>query len=233
MIVAIIPARGGSKRIPGKNIKLFRGRPIISYSLEAAQKAGAFDRILVSTDSEDIATIAREYGAETPFVRPAELADDYTATAPVLLHALQWLTHNGGMVEAFCCIYPAAPFIRAEDIRSGLEKLTTAKAGAVIPVTTFPAPIFRAFTVNEGGWLQMLWPEHELTRSNDLPEAYHDAGQFYWCDAEKFLQEKKIYMDNAMPLILPRYRVQDLDTLEDWSTAELMYEILQRKRMYE
>lgn len=233
MIVAIIPARGGSKRIPGKNIKPFRGQPVIAYSIEAARKAGVFDRIIVSTDSTEIAEIAREYGAEIPFLRPGELADDFAPTGPVLLHALDWLTRHVGRVRSFCCIYPVAPFIDPQDLREGYNRIMRDGAPAVIPVTTFSFPIFRAFTINQAGELAMLWPEHELTRSNDLAPAFHDVGQFYWCDAEAFSREQKLYLKGAVPLVLPRYRVQDIDTPEDWLTAEILYDVLMTRRSKE
>ena len=231
MNVAIIPARGGSKRIPGKNIKKFVGKPIISYSIEAAQKCGVFDRIVVTTDCEEIAAVARDCGAETPFMRPAELSDDLTPTTPVLLHALNWLADHGAPAEYACCIYATAPFIKPEYLKLGLEVLIEKKASSAFAVTTFAFPIFRALQIDKDGRLQMLWPEHELTRSNDLPETYHDAGQFYWLDTESFLKEKQVYGPDARPVILPRYLVQDIDTPEDWDMAERMYEALELKRL--
>jgi pseudaminic acid cytidylyltransferase len=226
MNVAIIPARGGSKRIPGKNIKSFAGKPIISYSIEAARDCGLFDRIIVSTDSEEIAAVATQRGAEAPFLRPAEIADDLTPTAPVLAHALNWLAQDGASSDYACCIYPTAPFITAEYLRQGFEELTRNNVSSVISVTTFSFPIFRAFERSEKGNLEMIWPEHELTRSNDLPDAYHDAGQFYWLDTKIFLEEGKMYGRDARPVILPRYLVQDIDSPEDWETAERMFKAL-------
>jgi pseudaminic acid cytidylyltransferase len=231
MPIAIIPARGGSKRIPGKNIKPFRGRPVIAYGIAAARQAGVFDRIIVSTDAADIARVARDCGAEAPFSRPPELADDYTATAPVLLHALEWLAAQGVAPQFCCCIYPAAPLVQAQDLRAGLELLKQDGVKAVIPVTSFPFPVFRAFTLTPAGRLALMWPEHELTRSNDLPPAYHDAGQFYWLRVDAFMLEKKIYLPDAAPLVLPRWRVQDLDTLEDWQRAEVMYNVLMEQKL--
>jgi len=225
-IVAIIPARGGSKRIPKKNIRLFAGKPIIAYSIRAAKETGIFDRIIVTTDSEEIAEIAREYGAETPFLRPEELADDHTESGPVLVHALDFLFNSGYPVEYFCCIYPTAPFVRPEYIKKGFELLVQRKVSSVFSVTTFPFPIFRSLKINEEGHLEMFWPEHELTRSQDLPEAYHDAGQFYWLESKKFLSSQRVYTPDALPIILPRYLVQDIDTPEDWETAERMFHAL-------
>ena len=229
MNVAIIPARSGSKRIPNKNIKHFLGKPIIHYSIEAAQKSEVFDRIIVSTDSEKIADFAREAGAEVPFMRPAELSDDYTPTAPVLEHAINWLKRHEQSVDYFCCIYPTAPFIRCDDLVRGYKLLIENKASSVFGVTEFNFPIFRGLKINDSGRLEMFWPEHELTRSQDLPTAYHDAGQFYWVDSGKFLKYKKIYSKDSKPVILPRILVQDIDTAEDWELAEMMYQICIKK----
>ncbi len=229
MNVAIIPARGGSKRIPNKNVKPFAGRPIIAYPIEIAKESGVFDKIIVSTDSEKIALTAKEYGAETPFMRPEELSDDSTPTAPVLLHALEWLGMNGMPAKYACCIYSTAPFVRTEYIKKGFEVITGKKVSSVFSVTTFPFPIFRALKIVESGHLNMFWPENEMTRSNDLPEAYHDAGQFYWLDSKAFLKTQKIYTKDALPVILPRYLVQDIDTLKDWETAEVLYEVCKKR----
>jgi len=226
-VIAIIPARGGSKRIPNKNIKSFAGQPIISYSIKAAQSADLFDRIIVSTDSEEIAEVAKSYGAEVPFIRPAELADDFTGTIPVSLHALNWLSEHGFATDYFCCIYATAPFIQPEHIIEGFNLLKKRNAATAFSVTTFPYPIFRALKIGEDGCIEMFWSEHENSRSNDLPEVYHDAGQFYWGNTKRFLTEKKIFSSDSVPVILPRYLVQDIDTLEDWKTAEKMYSVLQ------
>lgn len=226
MNVAVIPARGGSKRVPNKNMKLFAGKPIIAYSIEAAQQSGVFDRIIVSTDSEEIARVAREYGAETPFLRPAELSDDFTPTAPVMLHALEWLRESGFHPEYLCCIYATAPFVRPEYIRQGLDLVMREGVTSAFSVTTFPFPIFRALRITESGAVKMYWPEYELTRSNDLEEAYHDAGQFYWVDCPLFRREQKMYGSHSLPVVLPRYLVQDIDTPEDWETAEKMFEAM-------
>lgn len=229
MNVAIIPARGGSKRIPGKNIKSFAGKPIIAWSIAAVRAAGVFDRIIVSTDSEKIAEVARQYGAETPFVRPAEISDDHTPTAPVIGHCLEWLAAEKTPASNACCVYATAPFVRTAHIRQGYELLTERKVSSVFSVTTFPFPIFRALSIEKEGNLSMIWPEHELTRSNDLPEAYHDAGQFYWLECEAFLKSGRVYNEDALPVILPRYIVQDIDTKEDWQTAEYMFRALQER----
>lgn len=226
MIVAVIPARGGSKRIPAKNIKLFAGKPIIAYSIETALSSGLFQRVVVSTDSEEIAAVARAHGAETPFVRPAVLADDFAPTADVVLHALDWLANHDEPATQVCCLYATAPFVQASYLRQGLDLLLRSGAASVFTVTSYPASIFRALKQGPDGRLAMVWPEHELTRSNDLPETYHDAGQFYWLDARRFIAEKRIYSADSRPVVLPRYLVQDIDTPEDWLTAEAMYDAL-------
>ena len=227
MNVAIIPARGGSRRIPDKNIRPFAGRPMISYAVAAAKASAIFDSIIVTTDSEKIAAIAREYGAEVPFMRPRELSDDRTPTAPVIVHALKWLRDQGRPMEYACCIYPTAPFVRPEFIKKGHEILMERGVSSAFSVTTFPFPIFRALKINQKGNIEMFWPEHELTRHQDLPQAYHDAGQFYWLRVASFLKNEKLYSSDAMPVLLPRYLVQDIDTPEDWGTAERMYKALQ------
>ncbi len=226
MNVAVIPARGGSKRIPHKNIKLFAGKPIIAYAIEAAKCTGIFDRILVSTDSETIARVAQQCGAEVPFLRPADLSQDHTPTAPVVAHTLNWLAGSGFPADHVCCMYATTPFVRPEYVTQGYHLLTEKKVSSVFAVTSFPFPIFRALKIADDGQVAMLWPEHELTRSNDLPEAYHDAGQFYWLACEAFLKDKKMYGRDALPVILPRYLVQDIDTPEDWETAEHMFHAL-------
>ena len=227
MIIAIIPARGGSKRIPNKNIKSFAGQPIISYSIKVAQDTDLFDRIIVSTDSEKIAELAKTCGAEVPFIRPAELADDFAGTIPVLIHALNWLNEHESTADYFCCIYATAPFVQSEYIIKGLNLLKERNATTAFSVTTFAYPIFRALKIDDNGRLKMIWPEHENSRSNDLPEAYHDAGQFYWGNTEKFMKGKTFFSSDAVPIVIPRFLVQDIDTPEDWETAEKMYSVLQ------
>lgn len=225
MNVAIITARGGSKRIPNKNIRDFGGKPMIAWPILAARHANIFDRIIVSTDSEKIRDISVEYGAEVPFLRPASLSDDHTATAPVVIHALEWLMEQGAKPSRVCCIYPTSPFIEADDLKRGLTLLQDG-APAAISVTTFDYPILRAFKVNGDGSVEFNWPEYRPVRSQDLPEFYHDAGQFYWADVQAFFEAKRFAMSGAMPVILPRKRVQDLDTPEDWELAELMWKAL-------
>lgn len=226
-IVAIIPARGGSKRIPLKNIRHFAGRPIIAYSIAAAKETGLFDRIIVSTDSEEIAHVARENNAEAPFLRPANISDDFTVTGEVICHVLNWLAESGYKVDYVCCLYATAPFLRPEYITEGYKKLVQMSAKSSLSVTTFPYPISRALKINNKNRLEFIWPEHRKTRSQDLTDAYHDAGQFYWADARNFVKEKTFLTNDAVPVILPRYLVQDIDTNEDWATAERMFLALQ------
>lgn len=226
MRVAIIPARGGSKRIQRKNIKPFAGKPIIAYSIEAARECGLFDRIIVSTDDEEIADTALSLGAEIPFMRPKELSDDYTPTIPVIAHAVQTLQSQGHNIEAACCIYATAPFIRASDLIDAHQAMMTHQKGYAFPVTTFPFPIQRALMREEDGEIAMCYPEHFSTRSQDLKEAYHDAGQFYWGTPEAWLSAKPLFSDSATTIVLPRHLVQDIDTPEDWTRAELMYRAL-------
>ena len=228
--IAIIPARGGSKRLPGKNIRSFLGKPIIQYSIDAAIKSNLFDRVIVSTDSEDIAKIAIECGAEVPFMRPTGISDDFTPLADVVHHALTWLLEKQESYSYACCILATAPFVRMEDLKKGLHIIKERKAASAFTVTTFPFPIFRALKLTREERLEMFWPEHELARSNDLPEAYHDAGQFYWFDVKNFLKQKQLYTPDAVPIIIPRFLVQDIDSQEDWDTAEKMYQIVSSKK---
>lgn len=227
MIAAIIPARGGSKRIHKKNIKEFVGKPIIAYSIEAALNSKIFDRVIITTDSVEIADIAKQYGAEVPFFRPKELSDDRTPTAPVIAHAVNYLREEGDFPEYVCCIYATAPFLQPEYLVQGLQEIRQHQCATCYSVTTFPFPILRALKISGTGYLEMFWPEYEMTRSQDLPEAYHDAGQFYWVDCEKFMETPKLYSKNSRPIQLPRHLVQDIDTLEDWTRAEYMYKALQ------
>ena len=227
MNVAIIPARGGSKRIPRKNIKLFAGKPILAHSILAAKNSGLFDKVMVSTDDQEIAEVAQKWGAEIPFLRPAHMADDHTVTIDVIQHAVQWLQENGHPYDYACCIYATAPFLRMEDLIKGYELLKRHREKCyAFSVCPFPSPIFRALKRTETNGLTMFWPEHLHTRSQDLPEAYHDIGQFYWGRAESFRQGLPIFAEHSLPVILPRYLAQDIDTPEDWRQAEIMYRVL-------
>lgn len=226
MRIAIIPARGGSKRIPGKNIKLFYDKPIISWSIKAAINSGVFDKVIVSTDDKKIAEIAIESGAEVPFTRPAEISDDFTGTNEVIKHAIQHFNNKGENIDYVCCIYATAPFIQSNDIKAGFDKFIENNAEYVFTVTSFPFPIQRAVRINTSGLVEPIWPENEKLRSQDLEEAFHDAGQFYWGSADSFLLDKNIFSSKSFPVLLPRYFVQDIDTLEDWKRAEMMFKVL-------
>jgi N-acylneuraminate cytidylyltransferase len=228
MKIAVIPARGGSKRIPHKNIKNFRGKSMIAWSIEAAKFSGIFDHIIVSTDDHDIAQIAKQHGAEVPFMRPEELSDDHTGTGAVVKHAVQWITENIGKPEFVCIIYATAPFIRSEDLAKGFEMIGQSGADIVFTVTSFPFPIQRAIKIKDNGRVAMFQPEYLMTRSQDLEPAYHDAGQFYWAKAEAVMNDTPAFSESAVPLLLPRSRVQDIDTEEDWLRAELMHCSLSR-----
>jgi pseudaminic acid cytidylyltransferase len=225
--IAVIPARGGSKRIPRKNVLPFCGLAIMGYSIAAARAAGVFDHIIVSTDDEEIAAVARALGAQTPFVRPAELANDHATTVPVIAHAVQWVQENLSPVTHACCIYATAPFVQADSIRAAHHMLVEEQVtGYVFSATSFPFPIQRAFQLDDSGHVRMFWPENYNARSQDLPQAYQDAGQFYWGTAEAFLSRKIFFATDSRALVLPRYLVQDIDTPQDWRRAELMYQAL-------
>ena len=223
MKVAVIPARGGSKRIPRKNIKDFCGKPMIVWSIEVAKSSKLFDHIIVSTDDSEIAELAKKYGAEVPFIRPEELSDDYIGTGDVVRHTVEWVTKSLGRPEFVCTIYATAPFIKPTDIVKGLELLQENDCQIVFTVTSFPFPIQRAIKITENSRVQMFQPENFMTRSQDLEPSYHDAGQFYWSMTDAVLNNISALSEASIPLILPRHRVQDIDTIEDWQRAELMF----------
>ncbi|MDX2320732.1 MAG: pseudaminic acid cytidylyltransferase [Moritella sp.] len=226
MRVAMIPARGGSKRIPRKNIKLFHGKPMIAYSIEAAQKSGCFDKIIVSTDDQEIADVALAYGAEVPFLRPANISDDHATTMDVIQHTIQWFESQSMAVDLLCCIYATAPFILPGDLSAGLAAVSESNIDYAFSATSFAFPIQRAIALNGHGTVEMLQPEHLNTRSQDLAEAYHDAGQFYWGKVAAFKAGKVIFSSSAKAILLPRKRVQDVDTYEDWELAEALYAVM-------
>ena len=226
MRIAVIPARGGSKRIPRKNIKPFAGKPMIAWPVGVALASGLFDHVLVSTDDEEIAETAVAAGAEAPFRRPPELSDDHTPTRPVVAHAIREAERLWGPVETVCCIYATTPFIKAEDLVEGLRLLETGGFKYAFAATSFPYPVQRALKIAENGGVEMMQPEHRLSRSQDLEEGYHDAGQFYWGTAEAFLTDQTTFMPWSAPVVLPRWRVQDIDTPEDWVRAELAHRVL-------
>ncbi|MHA6476594.1 pseudaminic acid cytidylyltransferase [Stutzerimonas sp. KH-1] len=229
MRLAVIPARGGSKRIPRKNIKLFCGKPMIAWSIEAALQSGCFDQVVVSTDDAEIAEVARQHGADVPFTRPAELSDDYTGTVPVIRHAIEWFTQQGRTVEQVCCLYATAPFVTAQDLNRGMQVLQGDDCDYAFSMTSYAFPIQRAIRINGQGRVEMFNPEHFNTRSQDLEEAFHDAGQFYWGRADAWLQGKQIFSPDALPVLLPRHRVQDIDTPEDWARAEWLFKAMTRE----
>lgn len=226
MRIAVIPARGGSKRIPRKNIKPFRGKPVICWSIDAARKSGLFDYIIVSTDDEEIAEIALHAGAEVPFMRPSKLSNDFAGTTEVIAHAANWAIEHLGKPDAVCCIYAAAPFVRADDIRDAWELLNSRQCAYSFPVTDFGAPIFRSFKLDDRGAVEMFFPEQFSVRSQDLPTAYHDAGQFYWGRTDAWLNGLRLFDKHSHTLRIPRWRVQDIDTLEDWARAEILSRVL-------
>lgn len=223
MRLAIIPARGGSKRIPRKNIKKFYGKPMIAWSIEAALQSGCFDQVVVSTDDAEIAEVARQHGATVPFMRPAELSDDHAGTTAVMAHAIDWFVAQGQTPDQVCCLYATAPFVMAGDIRRGLDILTETGCDYAFSVTSYAFPIQRAIRISETGRVEMFDPEHFNTRSQDLEEAYHDAGQFYWGNANAWQAGKVIFGPHSSVVRLPRYRVQDIDTEEDWQMAEYLF----------
>ena len=227
MNLAVLPAREGSKRIPRKNIRLFCGRPMIAWPIAAARESGLFDRIIVSTDDAEIAEIAREHGAEVPFLRPASLADDHTGTTEVIAHATRWALDQGWAVAAVCCLYPTAPMIATADLIEGLRVLESGNWDFVFTATDYASPIFRAFRQTGDGGLEMFYPEHFKTRSQDLPRALHDAGQFYWGRTQAWLAGDAVFGPRSAPLIIPRWRVQDIDTPDDWRRAEAMVKALE------
>jgi len=235
--VAIIPARGGSKRIHKKNIRDFCGKPIIAYSIEAAINSGVFDRVIVSTDDQDIAEVSKKYGAEIPFIRPDNLADDHTGTNDVVVHAIKALEAEGETIGYACCIYATAPFLQTQFIQRGLAELKAAdNKNYAFSVCKFNYPVQRSFTIETSARnVTLLQPESIGARSQDLPEVFHDAGQFYWGVAQDFtnVKDKGMFSRFAIPIVLPSYLVQDIDDEEDWRRAEYMYQafVLDKNRL--
>lgn len=227
MKIAVIPARGGSKRIPRKNITEFCGKPMIAYSIEAALQSGCFDKVIVSTDDLEIAEVAKQYGAEVPFMRPEELSNDYAGTIPVIRHAIEWYIQQGFDLELVCCLYATAPFVTPEYLQKGLQQLEKTGAAYAFTVTSYAFPIQRAIKINAELGVEMFSPENFNTRSQDLEGAWHDAGQFYWGKADAWLAGKVIFGPESTPVILPRHQVQDVDTPEDWVRAEWLFKAMQ------
>lgn len=221
--VAIIPARGGSKRIQRKNIKPFLGAPMISYSIRGARDAGCFDEVMVSTDDPEIADTALSLGAAVPFMRSISSSDDHATLADVVSEVLLGYSEQGVLFDEFCCILPTSPLLDPRDVRDARKELGTAPA--VFSAVRFGYPIWRALQVRDGS-VSMIWPEHELSRSQDLPTAYHDAGMFYWAKTSAFLEQRTLFLGGSRIWELPEDRVQDIDTPEDWRLAELKYAMI-------
>ena len=231
MRVALNPESGGSKRIPKKNIKHFCGKPMIAYSIEAAKQSMLFDDIVVSTDDDEIAEVATAYGAKVPFRRPSELSCDNTPTAPVIAHAINQLLNSGDALKAVCCIYATAPFLSSQDLCDSFEAFSSSQDDFVFSATTFAFPIQRAITRSAHGKVLMFDESKYYSRSQDLTEYYHDAGQFYWGSIHAWLEERPFFSEKSSLFEIPRWRVQDIDTQEDWVQAELMYSsVVERTR---
>ena len=219
--IAVIPARGGSKRIHRKNVKLFAGQPMIAYAIKTAAESELFDHIVVSTDDNYIADIARNFGAEVPFLRPKELSDDNTATMPVIAHAIGRCTEQDWRFNTVCCIYPCVPFLQVRDLTESFQLFTSADMQFCFPIVEYPSPIQRALTMNTEGIVAPYFPENELSRTQDLPLAFHDAGQFYWGSTTSWISDNRIH-SNAVGYVVPSWRTIDIDTPEDWSRAEIL-----------
>lgn len=226
MKVAVIPARGGSKRIPRKNLKLFCGKPIIAWSIETALKSGCFDSVIVSTDDAEIADVARKWGAEAPFIRPAHLADDYTATLPVVCHAIEWFRDHEQLPTHVCCIYPTAPLLQSSSLSNAYELLVQSGKLFCFGAASFGHPIQRALRIGSDGVVSMFDPSRAMVRSQDLEPAFHDSGQFCWGTTAAFLEGISPMLQPSVAIILPRERVVDIDTLEDWQLAEALHATL-------
>jgi pseudaminic acid cytidylyltransferase len=226
MNLCVIPARGGSKRIPKKNIKFFCGKPIIVWSIELAILSKCFDKIIVSTDDTEIADLVKSYGVDVPFMRPKTLSDDYTGTIPVISHAVKWQIENCNETPSnVCCVYATAPFIKSNDLQRGLKILKSSGSEYTFSATDYAYPIQRSFRIKKDKRLEMFHPEHINSRSQDLEEAFHDAGQFYWGLTDAWLENKPIMSRNSVPILIPRDQVQDIDTFEDWRIAESKFKI--------
>lgn len=228
--LAIIPARGGSKRIPRKNIKDFLGKPIIAYSIEAALKSNIFDEVMVSTDDDEIASVAIQFGAAVPFMRSSKNADDFATTADVIVEVVQQYESIGRFFDALCCIYPTAPFVTAERLQEGTVLLEKQGYDSVVPMVRFSFPIQRAVYLNEDNRAFFFQPEHIRSRSQDLQSSYHDVGQYYWLNTARFIENKQIWTQNTGAIILDEMEIQDIDTLEDWEIAEFKYQLKHGKQ---
>ena len=224
--LCVIPARGGSKRIPKKNIRLFSGKPIIAWSILSAKESNCFTDIIVSTDDPEIASVAIEYGAKVPFLRPSSLSNDVAGTRQVIQHAIEWFLQRGQIFNAVCCLYATSPFTSSSDLCSGLELLNqSVPLKFVFPVTTYVYPIMRSLRLDSEGHSSVIDSAAARSRSQQLEEFYHDAGQFYWAHPSTWCRDINI-LDSGYPLIIPRWRVQDIDSEEDWIRAEFMYDAI-------
>lgn len=225
--LCIIPARGGSKRIPRKNIKTFMGKPIIAYSIEAALNSAVFDEVMVSTDDEEIAEVARQYGASVPFLRSAETSNDYATTVDVLLEVVNNFKEKGKSFDIVCCLYSTAPFVTPERLKEATSQISD-NVDACFTIVQYSYPIQRSLRINESEHVEMMFPEHLKSRTQDLEKVYHDAGQFYFVKTDALIQEKTVWCKRTAPLILSELEVQDLDTLTDWQLAEMKYKLLKK-----
>lgn len=230
MRIAIIPARGGSKRIPRKNVREFRGKPMIAWTIELAKESRLFDRIIVSTDDPEISDIAVRWGAEVPFIRPTHLADDFIGTTEVVAHAAEWALAEGWPVSEVCCLYATAPLMQLADVHRGLAVLQSGMWDYVFAATNFPAPIFRSFKLQPDGGVEMFFPDAFSSRSQDLPEALHDAAQFYWGRTNAWIGRRRLFDANSTIVHIPRARVQDIDDEDDWVRAEMIHQQIQGQR---
>ncbi len=226
-MLCIIPARGGSKRIPRKNIKPFMGKPIIAYSIEAALNSGVFDEVMVSTDDDEIANVARQYGASVPFLRSAETSNDYSTTVDVLLEVVDKYKEQGKVFDTICCLYSTAPFVTSERLKEASSQISET-VDACFTIVQYSYPIQRSLRINDSDYVEMKYPEHLKSRTQDLEKVYHDAGQFYFVKTDALIQEKTVWCKRTAPLILSELEVQDLDTLTDWQLAEMKYQLLKK-----
>ena len=229
MNVAVILARGGSKRIPRKNIKQFCGKPMISWPIELAKESGLFEHIIVSTDDEEIAKISKKYGAEVPFIRPDKLSDDYVGIIDVIDHAVTWMYEQKWQPETVCCMYATSVFLTVNDLNKGYKMLTMGEWSYTFSATDFEYPIFRSFKDHPNGGVEMFFPEYFEKRSQDLPVALHDAAQFYWGVPNSWTNKLKLFESHSYPIKIPRWRVQDIDTEDDWKQAEILFKIIKQQ----
>lgn len=230
--VCVIPARGGSKRVPGKNIRPFCGRPLMAWSIDCAKESGLFDRIIVTTDSEDIAKVARECGAEVPFFRPPHLSDDITPTIPVVAHAVKELENQGEHYDYVCCLYATAPLVNPASLRKGFETIRSRpEKSFAISVTSYAFPIYRSIKLEEDDSIAMNFTDQEKYRTQDYPEAYHDAAQFYWGRPDSYYRENRFFTNASVGVRIPRSQVQDIDTEDDWILAEALFKVLRKAHL--